>query len=39
MLINSTPKLAWRRGYIGGDDELGLNGGLENLVVKNIPSS
>lgn len=38
MLINSTLKLAWRCGYIGGDDELGLNGGLENLVVKNIPS-
>lgn len=36
MLINSTLKLACRRGYIGGSDELGLNQGVENLVVKNI---
>lgn len=27
MLINSTLKLAGRRGYIGGEAELGLNGG------------
>lgn len=38
MLINSTLKLAWTRGYIGGSEELGLNGALENLVVKNTPS-
>lgn len=38
-LINSTLKLARRRGDAGGEAEPGPSGGLENSVVKKHPRS